>query len=74
MCTYTMYVGGNVFSDPKLSFAYLSMLENVANDASIRNTILNDRPDLLMQRFMLMTEMNDKPLLLAVAKTLYSIR
>lgn len=48
-------------------------MENVANDASVRSIMLDDRPDLLMGRFMQMADMNDTNLHLAVAKALYTI-
>ena len=40
---YIVILGGNIFTDHKLSFAYLAMIENIANDAIVRNIILTGK-------------------------------
>jgi hypothetical protein len=62
-----------IFEVDELSYAYLTMVVNIANNPMMRTKLLDDRPDRTVQRFMQIC-MSDKPNLhIAVAKALYSI-
>ena len=59
-----------IFSEPRVSYAYLAMFENIANNPEMRSQLLDEH---LVQRFAQVIKSNDQQLNLAVAKALYCI-
>jgi len=59
-----------IFKEPRISYAYLAMFENIANNPAMRSELLDEH---LILRFSEVCKLNDKDLNLAVAKALYSV-
>lgn len=60
----------NIFAEPRVSYAYLAMFENIANNPAMRSKLLDDH---LVKRFSEVCKSHDNSLNLAVANALYSV-
>ena len=66
----TMIDATTIFTKPLVSYAYLTMFGNIANNPSMRTRLLDEHS---MQRFTHICKSNDPYLDMAVAKALYCI-
>jgi len=62
--------GGTIFADRSISYAYITLFSNIANDPSMRPKVLDD---LAIQRFANICMAKDHHIELAVAKALYCV-
>lgn len=62
--------GGTIFADMSISFAYITLFSNIANDPLMRPKVLDD---LAIQRFANICQAKDRNIELAVAKALYCV-
>ena len=62
--------GGTIFADSNISYAYITLFSNIANDPSMRPKVLDD---LAIQRFANICMAKDHHIDLAVAKALYCV-
>ena len=62
--------GGTIFADRSISYAYITLFSNIANDPTMRPRVLDD---LAIQRFANICMAKDQHIDLAVAKALYCV-
>jgi hypothetical protein len=65
-----MIDSSTIFSDPTVSYAYITMFGNIANNPTMRSRVLDDH---LIERFERICESRQQSLHVAVAKALYCL-